>query len=161
MCLFVLAERCWGQGRGRRSTQDLAGARTVAGSGRLSTESQVSTGSHRIENVHKPPVLEDVTQAQVLSCPDCLTGQGHWSLRFTRVTSRPHAIKRRKREDTASQELKQGMGIRTCNTSFHGVALYQVQIRSASTFLGGKILAAEIDYKEHTETQGMPSWGRA
>lgn len=61
--LFVLAESCWGQGRGRRSTQDLAGARTVAGSGRLSTESQVSTGSHRIENVHKPPVLEEDTGA--------------------------------------------------------------------------------------------------
>lgn len=61
--LFVLAESCWGQGRSRRSTQDLAGTRTVAGSGRLSTESQVSTGSHRIENVHKPPVLEDVTEA--------------------------------------------------------------------------------------------------
>lgn len=43
----------------------LCGARTVAGSGRLSTESQVSIGSHRIEKVHKPPVVEveDGTQA--------------------------------------------------------------------------------------------------
>ena len=37
--------------------------------------------------------------------------------------------------------------------------LYQVQTGSASTFLGDKILAAEIDYQEHSDTQGMSSGG--
>lgn len=88
-----------------------------------------------------------------------MIGQFHWPLGFMCVTSKPHIIIHREREDTAIQALKQGMGIRTFNFSFHGVALYQVQIWSGSTFLGEiYALSAEIHYQEHVYTQVMASW---
>lgn len=68
--------------------------------------------------------------------------------------------KTEKKRRHSHSRFKQGMGIRTCNSSFHGVALYQVQTGSEATFLGDKILAAEMHYQEHIHSQVMPSWGQ-